>query len=108
VEKFINVYYDPDSLNLSEVSSKSDSNYEGYEAAFGLIHYLLAGDFFRNYDKYADFLDMIRRPELYKKWRNLVQDRMDPEEATCGMTWDQVFGEIEDEAETADHNISIK
>lgn len=108
VEKFINVYYDPNSLNLSEVSSKSNSNYEGYEAAFGLIHYLLAGDFFRNYDKYADFLDMIRKPELYKKWRNLVQDRMDPEEATCGMTWDQVFGEIEDEPATLEQNISVK
>jgi len=96
VEKFINVFYDPNSLNLSEVSSKSESNYEGYESAMGLIHYLLSGDFFRNYDKYANFLDMIRVPEQYKRWRNLVQDRMDPEESTCGMTWDQIFGDIID------------
>ncbi len=105
VERFINVFYDPNSLNLSEVSSKSESVYDGYESAFALIHYLLAGDFFRNYDKYADFLDMIRKPEQYKRWKNLVLDRMDPEEATCGMTYEQIFGAIvDDPAKASEEN----
>ena len=49
VEKFINIFYDPASFNLAEMSSMSESGYQGYETAFSLVHYLLACDFFNNY-----------------------------------------------------------
>jgi hypothetical protein len=97
VEKFVNIFYDPQSFNLAGMSSTSDSNYQGFETAFSLVHYLLAGDFFNNYEKYSMFLDMLSNPKQFARWKNLVVDRPNLHEKTCGANWDLVFGEIDDE-----------
>lgn len=97
VEKFINIYYDPESFNLAELGSLSESNYKGYESAFSLVHYLLAGDFFNNYERYSGFLDMIRDPKQFARWKNLVVDRPNLHEKTCGTNSDEIFGAIDDE-----------
>ncbi|MCE2772835.1 MAG: tryptophan 7-halogenase [Bacteroidetes bacterium] len=96
VEKFVNIYYDPTSFNLAELSSTSESNYQGYETAFSLVHYLLAGDFFNNYERYSEFLDMLRNPKQFSRWKNLVIDRPNLHEKTCGTTFEAIFGEIDD------------
>jgi hypothetical protein len=96
VEKFINIYYDPSSFNLAELSSTSESNYQGYETAFSLVHYLLAGDFFNNYQRYSEFLDMLKQPKQFARWKNLVVDRPNLHEKTCGADWQTIFGEIDD------------
>lgn len=97
VEKFVNIFYDPQSFNLAGMSSTSDSNYQGFETAFSLVHYLLAGDFFNNYEKYSMFLDMLRDPKQFARWKNLVVDRPNLHEKTCAANWDLVFGRIDDE-----------
>lgn len=96
VEKFINIFYDPESFNLANLSSTSESNYEGYQTAFSLVHYLLAGDFFNNYEKYNDFLDMLKNPKQFARWRNLVVNRPNVHEKTCGTTYEAIFGDIDD------------
>ncbi|MDQ3110052.1 MAG: FAD-dependent oxidoreductase [Bacteroidota bacterium] len=97
VEKFVDIFYDPKSFNLSGTSSTSGSDYEGFETAFSLVHYLLAGDFFNNYEKYSMFLDMLRDPKQFARWKHLVVDRPNHHEKTCAANWDLVFGEIDDE-----------
>ena len=97
VEKFINIFYDPNSFNLSALSSTSESNYKGYETAFSLVHYLLAGDFFNNYERYNMFLEMLKDPKQFARWKHLVVDRPNMHEKTCGANWDLIFGEIDDE-----------
>lgn len=96
VEKFINIFYDPNSFNLASLSSTSESNYKGYETAFSLVHYLLAGDFFHNYERYNMFLDMLKDPKQFARWKNLVVDRPNLHEKTCAANWDLIFGEIDD------------
>jgi flavin-dependent dehydrogenase len=97
VEKFINIFYDPQSFNLAKLSSTSESNYKGFETAFSLVHYLLAGDFFNNYERYNMFLDMLKDPKQFSRWKNLVVDRPNLHEKTCAANWDLIFGEIDDE-----------
>jgi flavin-dependent dehydrogenase len=97
VEKFVNIYYDPTSFNLAELSSTSESNYQGYETAFSLVHYLLAGDFFNNYERYSEFLDMLRNPKQFSRWKNLVIDRPNLHEKTCGTSFEDIFGAIDDD-----------
>jgi flavin-dependent dehydrogenase len=97
VEKFINIYYDPTSFNLAEISSTSESNYQGYETAFSLVHYLLAGDFFNNYERYGEFLEMLKNPKQFSRWKHLVIDRPNLHEKTCGTTYEEMFREIDDE-----------
>lgn len=96
VEKFVNIYYDPESFNLAELSSTSESNYKGYETAFSLVHYLLAGDFFNNYERYGEFLDMLKNPKQFARWKHLVVDRPNLHEKSCGADWQLVFGGIDD------------
>ncbi|HTL82086.1 MAG TPA: tryptophan 7-halogenase [Bacteroidia bacterium] len=97
IEKFVGIYYDPESFNLAEISSTSDSNYKGYETAFSLLHYLLAGDFFNKYETYIGFLDMLRNPKQFARWKNLVVHKPNVNEETCATDWNTVFGEIDDE-----------
>lgn len=94
VEKFINIFYDPDSFNLAEVSSTSESKFRNYEMAFLLVHFLLAGDFFNKYETYSDFLDMLRSPKQFARWKSLVVNRTHHEELHCGVSMEDVFGEI--------------
>jgi len=96
VEKFINIFYDPQSFNLASLSSTSESNYQGFETAFSLVHYLLAGDFFNNYERYSGFLDMIKDPKQFARWKHFVVDRPNVHERTCGSDWETIFGEIDD------------
>ncbi len=96
VEKFINIFYDPESFNLARLSSMSESNYKGYETAFSLVHYLLAGDFFNEYERYSNFLDMLRNPKQFARWKNLVVNKPNVHEKTCGSNWELIFGEIDD------------
>jgi hypothetical protein len=75
----------------------SDSNYKGFETAFSLVHYLLAGDFFNNYERYSGFLDMIRDPKQFARWKSLVVDRPNHHEKTCGTNSAEIFGDIDEE-----------
>lgn len=97
VEKFINIFYDPQSFNLANISSTAESGYKGYESAFSLVHYLLAGDFFNRYEEYSGFLDMLRNPKQFARWKNLVVHRPNIHEKTCASDWHTIFGEIDDE-----------
>ncbi len=97
IEKFVNIYYDPASFNLAEVGSLSESNQKGFETAFSLVHYLLAGDFFNNYERYSGFLDMIKDPKQFARWKSLVVDRPNHHEKTCGTTSSEIFGEIDED-----------
>lgn len=96
VEKFINIFYDPNSFNLAEVSSTSESKYKNYETAFSLIHFLLAGDFFTRYEEYNTFLDMLSNPKQFARWKNLIQPRVNLNEETCGTTYDFIFKDLDD------------
>lgn len=96
VEKFINIFYDPEGFNLAEMSSTSESNYKNYETAFSLTHYLLAGDFFNNYEKYSNFLDMLKNPKQFARWKNLVVHKPLKDINPCDNTWEEVFGDLDD------------
>ena len=96
VEKFVHIFYDPKSFNLAEAQPNATVKYKAYETAWALIHYLLAGDFFRNYEKYSGFLDVLKNPKQYKRWENLLSGRPHMTEAGCGSDYDEIFGDILD------------
>jgi hypothetical protein len=96
VEKFINIFYDPESFNLAEISSISESKYKNYETAFSLVHYLLAGDFFNRYETYSNFLDMIKNPKQFARWKNLVVHQPQLTVNICGNTPEEIFGDMDD------------
>ena len=99
--KFIGIYYDPDSFNLAEIGPKDLEKYKKHEAAYSLIHYLLAGDFFNNYSRYLDFLDMLSNPKQFARYQNLVIDPSSHSTNSCQLSWEEIFGEMDKTTELA-------
>jgi flavin-dependent dehydrogenase len=94
VERFINIFYDPESFNLSELDPELGSKYQDFEIAFSMVHYLLAGDFFTNHEKYSAFLDLLKDPNQFKRWRSLVVSRTI--DTDVSYTYEDIFGSIVD------------
>lgn len=73
VEKLINTYYDPNYIQWDLAGQLSSmSKYEQTESAFSLVHLVLAGDFFTNYDRYQQALEMFRDPNRLEQFKHLA------------------------------------
>ncbi len=72
VERLINIFYDPGSLNFAEAGQYDDLSYEKLETAFSLIHLILAGDFFSEYDRYLAAVETLRDVNMIEKYKHLI------------------------------------
>jgi hypothetical protein len=63
--------------------------------AYAIFHYLLAGDFFSNYEKYSSFIDMVRDQKILAKYEALIDHpKNDRPEDECGEKFEEMFGEM--------------
>lgn len=90
VDKLIRVFYTPESINWAQLGSANELLHEHHDNAIKLQHFLLAGDFFEQADKYHDFVDTLREPKVFRAYKNLVIDRQDFVSSTCH-NHDQAF-----------------
>ncbi|MEM1319724.1 MAG: NAD(P)/FAD-dependent oxidoreductase [Bacteroidota bacterium] len=72
VEELIVTFYEPGSIRFAEVDKVLDFSYEKFEAAYSILHLVLAGDFFTNYDKYLKAIQLLKDEEMIDKYRNLI------------------------------------
>ena len=72
VEELIVTFYEPGSIRFAEVDKALDFSYEKFEAAYSILHLVLAGDFFTNYDKYLKAIRLLKDEEMIDKYRNLI------------------------------------
>lgn len=86
IAKFIYYFYNAKALNLAELSENNMelSEHINHETAFQLLHYLLAGDFFAEHEKYNEMLDLLQEPKHYMRFKNFALDRYDRNTNTCG------------------------
>jgi len=97
VDKLIRLFYTPDALNFAQLGSASEvfEDYDHYANAIALQHFLLAGDFFEQANKYSDFVDTLRDPRKYKMYENLVMKREQFQaDSTCNMDPDVIFNPL--------------
>jgi flavin-dependent dehydrogenase len=73
VEDLIVAFYDPNTINFTELSGSSGISHEQFEAAYTIYHMLLAGDFYDNHDRYRKAIASLRNPAMIKKYLNLKQ-----------------------------------
>lgn len=76
VEDLIVAFYDPNTINFTELSGSAGITHDQFEAAYTIYHMLLAGDFFSEHDKYRKAIASLRNPEMIKKYMNLKQHAM--------------------------------
>ena len=94
VDKAIRLFYNPDALNFAQVESAKGIMRERHETALAVGHYLLAGDFFANHEKYYKFFELLEDPGMLAKYKHLVIDRKDFQTTSCGSDKTEIFHEL--------------
>ena len=86
IAKSIYYFYNDRALNLAELnnSNMASNEHMNAEAYFELLHFLLAGDFFAEHEKYTEMIDMLQNPKHYMRYKNLVVDKYHENSVTCG------------------------
>lgn len=84
VEKLINTFYDEGSIKFANAQEAMEGSYEKFESAYAILHLVLAGDFFKNYDKYIDAIDLLSDTKMIEKYKNLIgHENTDIEFQSC-------------------------
>ncbi len=91
VDRAIGLFYNPGALNFAQIGSARDIMHKQHETALAVGHYLLAGDFFSNHQKYYEFLDLLEDPGLLRKYKTLVIDREEFQSSSCGLSRVEIF-----------------
>ena len=95
LEKFIRLFYTPEALNFSTIGSPEGLlKFKKFEGAYAIFHYLLAGDFFNNYEKYSEFIDVIADKRALSKFENLINHAQGDMPKQCGEEFEKMYGEM--------------
>lgn len=101
VDKLIRLFYTPEALNFAQLGSAEGafSEHQHYENAIATYHYLIAGDFFEQHSRYAGFVDTLKDPKLFRRYKKYVIDRPTFAATSCEHPREQIFA-----ATLADHD----
>jgi flavin-dependent dehydrogenase len=92
VHRMIRLFYNPHALTWAEVGADGQSH-KAIEAAMAAGHYMLAGDFFENHEKYNKWFEVLENPSQFKRYKSYVIDRP-AFQTPCNTKWEDVFGQI--------------
>jgi flavin-dependent dehydrogenase len=79
IERLIRQYYNPKAINFHEL----DGHFEKTDSALGIMHHILAGDFFDKYEQYDAFLTKLENEKHFARYKNLVFEKNDLEGISC-------------------------
>jgi flavin-dependent dehydrogenase len=92
VHRMIRLFYNPHALTWAEAGADGQSH-KRHETAMAAGHYMLAGDFFENHQKYNKMFEVLENPAQFRSYNKVVIDR--PEFMTsCHTRWEDVFGDL--------------
>ena len=96
IEKFIQLFYNPEIINFSKIGHPEKLlQYKETEAIYTIFHYLLSGDFFKNHKKYSDFIDTMYDKKMLAKFQSLINYSTSiSENATCKEVFEEIYGEV--------------
>jgi flavin-dependent dehydrogenase len=73
IEELIVTFYDPDAIKFAGAAQTIGSDYHKTETAFSIIHLILAGDFFKNHQKYLNAVELLKDKDMIDKYNNLIK-----------------------------------
>ena len=92
VHRMIRLFYNPHALTWAEAGADGQSH-KRHETAMAAGHYMLAGDFFENHEKYSRMFEALEDPKLFRSYEKVVIHRPDFQTG-CQTKWEDVFGEM--------------
>lgn len=72
VEELIYTFYNPGSLKFTNIASYQKFDFQSFNDAYNILHYVLAGDFFTNYEKYIKAIKLLRDKGMIHKFKHLI------------------------------------
>jgi flavin-dependent dehydrogenase len=93
VFKLISLFYNPHSISFADAASFFKEHKE-HEDAMAAGHFILSGDFFKNNEKYNEFLALLADPRYFKFYKKTVIDRKNFNIKTCEVDRSLVFPEL--------------
>ena len=96
LEKFIKLFYSPEIINFSLLGHPEDLlQFKVSESIYTIFHFLLSGDFFKNHEKYSDFIDTMKDQKMVAKFQHLINYSKDnSSNATCGEVFEEMYGDM--------------
>lgn len=96
LEKFIRLFYEPETIHFAHIGSDSEKEFEGFKNAYEILHYLLAGDFFSKYEEYSAFIDQVKTEKNFKRFMNLTKSKHNTlnEPLSCGYSFESIYGHL--------------
>ena len=85
IDRLIRLFYTPESINFAQLGAAEGAfdDFEHYQNAIAVYHFLIGGDFFEAAHKYQGFIDSLRDPKTFASFKNLVIDRPNLSATTC-------------------------
>ena len=81
IEKMIHIYYNPDAVKFSD--AQQALKFDDQESAYAMIHFLLAGDFFVNQEKYNKTLETLNSKKKIEGFFHLINHKEMSRGALC-------------------------
>ncbi|MCB0571989.1 MAG: tryptophan 7-halogenase [Phaeodactylibacter sp.] len=72
IEELICTFYEPNSIALSDLQDNGNFSYDKFESAYSILHLLLAGDFFKEPERYLRAINTLRSQEMIDKYKSLT------------------------------------
>ncbi|HJR91446.1 MAG TPA: NAD(P)/FAD-dependent oxidoreductase [Acidimicrobiia bacterium] len=93
IDRLIRLFYTPEAINFAQLGSADGAfvDFEHYQNAIAVYHFLIGGDFFEVAHKYQGFIDSLRDPKTFASFKNLVIDRPNLSATSCGIDHDIAF-----------------
>lgn len=97
VEKFIRNFYDPNFINLAEVQNQlrtKDASHSRHEIAFSILHFLMGGDLFNEYERYSEFIDFLKEPKQLERYMHLVINQEGHQDTRCSSFINEIYPKV--------------
>jgi flavin-dependent dehydrogenase len=93
IDKLIRLFYTPESINFAQLASADNAfgDFDHYRNAMSVYHFLIAGDFFERPGYYDGFVENLRDPKLFNRYKKTVLDRPTLNTTTCDVPHDVAF-----------------
>jgi len=93
IDKLIRLFYTPDVVNFAQLSAAETAfqDFEHYRNAMGVYHFLIAGDFFDRSNYYDDFVETLRAPRNFDRYKKTIIDRPNLNSVSCDVPREVAF-----------------
>jgi flavin-dependent dehydrogenase len=92
VHRMIRLFYNPHAVTWAAVAAEGEVH-RRHQSAMSAGHFMLAGDFFENHERYHKFFDLLEDPRGFRRYAKLILDKKEEAaDTSCHTPWEVVFG----------------